>query len=271
MATMIADTAHIDPRAEIADDVEIGPYCVIGPEARIGRGCRLIAHVCILGHVSLGDNNVVHPNSVLGGEPQDFTYKGEPTRLEIGDDNTFREGVTIHRGTTKEEGVTRVGSRNYFMANVHVGHDCLLGDNILIANNTMLAGHIHMDSHATVSAGVGLHQFVRVGAYSYIGALTRVYHDVPPFMLVEGNPSKVRCINIVGLKRHGIAPEAITALHEAHRLIYRARMAVKQAQEVLSAHGQIFPEVRRLLDFIDFQQQGRHGRGRDRPRVAASA
>lgn len=269
MATMIADTAHIDPRAEIADDVEIGPYCVIGPDARIGRGTRLIAHVCVLGHTSLGENNVIHPNSVIGGEPQDFSYKGEPTQLVIGDDNTFREGVTIHRGSCKEEGVTRIGSNNYFMANVHVGHDCILGDRILIANNTMLAGHIHMESHATVSAGVGIHQFVRVGNYSYIGALSRIYHDVPPYMLVEGNPSKVRCINIVGLKRHGIAPEAVTALHEAHRLIYRARMISRQAHEVLEAHGQVCAEVQRLLDFIEIQQQGRHGRGRDRSRASA--
>ncbi|AMV39757.1 acyl-ACP--UDP-N-acetylglucosamine O-acyltransferase [Planctomyces sp. SH-PL62] len=271
MATMIADTACIDPRAEIADGVEIGPYCVIGPDARIGEGTRLIAHVCILGHTTVGDHNVVHPNTVLGGDPQDFTYKGEPTRLEIGDHNTFREGVTIHRGSCKEEGVTRIGSHNYFMANVHVGHDCILGDRILIANNTMLAGHIHMQSHATVSAGCGLHQFVTVGQYSYIGALTRAYHDVPPYMLVEGNPSKVRCINIVGLKRHGISPEAVTALHEAHRLIYRARMIAKQAHEVLEAHGQVCAEVRGLLDFIEAQQQGRHGRGRDRARLSASA
>ncbi len=269
MATMIADTACVDPRAEIAEDVEIGPYCVIGPDVKIGPGCRFLAHVCILGHTTLGEGNVVHPNSVLGGEPQDFTYKGEPTRLEIGDNNVFREGVTVHRGSCKESGATRIGSKNYFMANVHIGHDCDLGDRILIANNTMLAGHIRMHSQATVSAGVGLHQFVTVGALSYVGALTRIYHDVPPYMLVEGNPSKVRCINIVGLKRNGISAEAIAALHEAHRLIYRGRMAVKQAREVLETHQRIGPEVRNLLDFIENQQQGRHGRGRDRDRATA--
>lgn len=271
MATMIADTACVDPRAEIADDVEIGPYCVIGPDVRIGRGCRLVAHVCILGHTTMGEGNVVHPNSVLGGEPQDFTYNGEPTRLEIGDENVFREGVTVHRGSCKENGITRVGSKNYFMANVHIGHDCDLGDQILIANNTMLAGHIRVQSQATLSGGVGLHQFVTVGALSYIGALTRIYHDVPPYMLVEGNPSKVRCINIVGLKRHGLGPDAISSLHEAHRLIFRARMAVKQAREVLETHERISPEVQNLLDFIEAQQQGRHGRGRDRARSAVSS
>ncbi|MGZ3433857.1 MAG: acyl-ACP--UDP-N-acetylglucosamine O-acyltransferase, partial [Isosphaeraceae bacterium] len=124
MATMIADTACIDPRADIADDVEIGPYCVIGPDVKIGRGTRLIAHVCLAGHTTLGENNVVHPFAVIGGEPQDYSYKGQPTRVEIGDNNVFREAVTIHRGSDKEAGLTRVGSNNYLMANVHLGHDC---------------------------------------------------------------------------------------------------------------------------------------------------
>ena len=152
MATMIADTACIDPRADIADDVEIGPYCVIGPDVMIGRGTRLIAHVCLVGHTTLGENNVVHPFAVIGGEPQDYLYKGQPTRVEIGDNNVFRESVTIHRGSDKEDGLTRVGSNNYLMANVHVGHDCVLGDRILVANNSMFAGHIHVESFANISA-----------------------------------------------------------------------------------------------------------------------
>lgn len=266
MATLIADTASIDPRAEIADDVEIGPYCVIGPDARIGRGTRLIAHVCLLGHVILGEHNTIHPFAVIGGEPQDFSYRGQPTRVEIGDGNVFREGVTVHRGSEKEAGLTQIGSQNYFMANVHIGHDCVMGDRILVANNTMFAGHIHVESLATISGGVGLHQFVRVGTHSYIGALTRIYHDVPPYMLVEGNPSKVRCINVVGLKRHGLSAEAIASLHEAHRLIFRARMTPQQAVTILEAHGHLCPEVHRLLGFVETQQQGRHGRGRERGR-----
>lgn len=264
MATMIADTACVDPRAEIADDVEIGPYCVIGPDVKIGRGSRLIAQVCIYGFTTLGENNVLHPFCVIGGEPQDFSYKGEPTRLEIGDNNVFREAVTIHRGSEKEQGLTRLGSHNYLMANVHVGHDCVLADRILIANNTMLGGHIHVHSFATISGGAGLHQFVTIGAYSYVGGLSRIYHDVPPYMLVEGNPSKVRCINVVGLKRHGITAESIASLHEAHRLIYRARMTAKHAAEILGTHNHLCPEVLRLLEFIDAQQLGKHGRARER-------
>jgi UDP-N-acetylglucosamine acyltransferase len=266
MATIVADTASIDPRADIADDVEIGPYCVIGPDVRIGRGTRLIAHACLLGHTTLGEDNVIHPFAVLGGEPQDVSYRGEPTRLEIGDHNVIREAVTIHRASAKEDWVTRIGSNNYLMANVHIGHDCVLGDRITVANNAMFAGHIHVESFAIVSGGVGLHQFVSLGAHSYVGALSRIYHDVPPYMLVEGNPSKVRCINVVGLKRHNLGAEAIASLHEAHRLIYRARMAPQHAAEILEAHGHLCPETRRLLDFIEGQQQGQHGRARDRGR-----
>jgi UDP-N-acetylglucosamine acyltransferase len=263
---MIADTACIDPRADIADDVEIGPYCVIGPNVKIGRGTRLLAHVCLFGNTSVGEGNTFHPFAAIGGEPQDYSYKGQPTQLLIGDHNVFREAVTVHRGSEKEEGITRIGSYNYLMANAHVGHDCVLGDHILVANSTMFAGHIHVESYANISGAVGLHQFVRVGAYSYIGGLSRIVHDVPPFMLIEGNPSKVRCINVVGLKRNGISPEAISSLHEAHRLLYRARMTTKHATEVLEAHGHLCPEVRRLIAFIEYQQQGRHGRGRERGR-----
>jgi UDP-N-acetylglucosamine acyltransferase len=266
MATIVADTACIDPRAEIDDDVEVGPYCVIGPDVKIGQGSRLIAHVCILGHTTLGRNNILHPFSVVGGEPQDYGYRGQPTRVEIGDDNVFREAVTIHRGTEKEQGLTRLGSNNYLMANVHVGHDCVLGDRILVANNTMFSGHIHVESFATISGGVGMHQFVRIGTHSYIGGLSRIVHDVPPYMLTEGNPSKVRCINVVGLKRQNLTAESIASLHEAHRLIFRARMTSKHATEILEAHGHLSPEVRRLLDFIETQQQGKHGRGRERGR-----
>ncbi|WP_165226377.1 acyl-ACP--UDP-N-acetylglucosamine O-acyltransferase [Aquisphaera insulae] len=266
MATMIADTASIDPRAEIADDVEVGPYCVIGPDVRIGRGCRLIAHVCIQGHTTLGEGNTVHPFAVLGGEPQDYSYKGQPTRVEIGDNNVFREAVTVHRGTEKDRRVTTIGSNNYFMANVHIGHDCVLGDRILVANNTMFAGHIQVESYASISGGVGLHQFVSVGGHTYIGGLSRIVHDAPPYMLVEGNPSKVRCINVVGLKRSGFSAEGIAALHEAHRLLFRARMTPTQASAVLEAHGHFTAEVKRLIEFIERQQQGKHGRGQERAR-----
>jgi UDP-N-acetylglucosamine acyltransferase len=266
MATLVADTACLDPRAELGDDVEVGPYCVIGPDVTIGRGTRLIAHVCIFGRTTLGEENVIHPFSVIGGEPQDVSYQGSETRVEIGDQNVIREGVTIHRGSEKEQGVTRIGSHNLLMVNVHVAHDCLLGDRVTIANNTLLGGHCHAESHVTISGGVGVHPFVTIGAYSYVGGLSRIYHDVPRFMIVDGNPSKVRCINVVGLRRHGLSAEAISALHEAHRLIYRAHSTATQAAEILESHGHLCAEVRSLLDFIEGQHLGKHGRARERRR-----
>ncbi len=266
MATMVADTACIDPRADIADDVEIGPYCVIGPDVRIGRGTRLIAHVCILGHTSLGEENVVHPFAVIGGDPQDYSYKGEPTRVEIGDRNMIREAVTIHRASAKEEGVTRIGSNNFLMASTHVGHDCVLGDRILVANNTMFAGHIHVESFATISGGVGLHQFVSVGAHSYIGGLSRIVHDVPPLHARGRQPVEG------SLHQRGWAEAAERDLPGNHLAARGApaalprRMTAQQAAEVLESHDHLCPEVRRLLDFIEVQQQGKHGRARERGR-----
>jgi UDP-N-acetylglucosamine acyltransferase len=267
MAIVIAETACIDPRAEIAEEVEIGPYCVVGPDVKIGRGTRLLSHVCVSGQTTLGEGNIVHPFAVIGGEPQDVSFRGSPTRVEIGDQNTIRESVTIHRGSEKEQGVTRIGSKSLLMVNVHIGHDCVLDDNIIMANNTILGGHCHIESYVTISGGVGVHPFVSVGSYSYVGALSRIYHDVPRFMIVDGNPSKVRCINVVGLRRNNIGAEAVAGLHEAHRLIYRAHMTVEHAAEILSSHGHLCPEVKSLLEFIESQHLGRHGRARERWRT----
>jgi len=269
MALQIADTASVDPRAEIAEGVEIGPFCVVGPDVKIGRGTRLIAHVCLLGVVEIGEGNVVSPFTVIGGAPQDVSYHGAPTRVEVGDNNIIREGVTINRATEKEDGVTRIGSNNYLMATSHVAHDCKLGDRITIANGTMLGGHVHVESHASISGGVAVHHYATIGGYAFVGGQSRIIHDVPRFMLVDGNPSKVRCINVVGLKRNGISPEAIDALHEAHRLIYRAKMNAKQAAEMLEAHDHLLPEVRRLLDFVREQHEGKHGRARERHRKSS--
>jgi UDP-N-acetylglucosamine acyltransferase len=266
MATLIADTACVDPRAVLGDEVEVGPYCVVGPGVTIGRGTRLVGHVCLLGNCEVGEGNVFWPFAVVGGDPQDTSYRGEPTRVVIGDRNVIRESATIHRGTMKEEGVTRIGSDNYLMAGVHVAHDCVLGDGITIANGTMLGGHVRVGSRASLSGGAAVHHNVSIGEFSFVGGQSKVVHDVPPFMLVEGNSAKARCINVVGLKRGGISKTSIDALHEAHRLLYRARMKPIEAEKVLAAHGHLAPEVIRLLDFIRAQQAGQHGRARERGR-----
>ncbi len=264
MAIQIADTACVDPRAELADDVEVGPYCVIGPDVRIGRGTKLVGHVCVLGVTSIGQNNLISPFVVIGGDPQDVSYLGSSTRVEIGDNNIIREGVTINRATEKEDGVTRLGSNNFLMATSHVAHDCKLGNRITIANGSMLGGHVHVEDFASISGGVAVHHYVTIGGYSFVGGQSRIYHDVPRYMLVDGNPSKVRCINVVGLKRNGVTPEGIDSLHEAHRLIYRAKMSARQAGEILQGHGQVTAEVQTLLDFIQAQHEGKHGRAREK-------
>jgi UDP-N-acetylglucosamine acyltransferase len=268
MATCIADHAVIDPRAEIDDDVEIGPYCVIGPHVRIGRGTQLHNHVTIQGHVSIGECNRIHPGVVIGGEPQDISYRGSDTRVEIGDHNIIREGVTINRATEKEDGVTSLGNRNFLMAAVHVAHDCRLGDGIIIANATLLGGHVHIHDHASLSGAVAVHHYATIGAFAFVSGMSRVLHDVPPYMLVEGTPTRPRCINVVALKRNNFSPETIDCLAEAHRLLYRAKVGLDQAREVLRANGSMVPQVTELLSFIQTQQEGRHGRGRERRRAA---
>jgi len=209
---------------------------------------------------------VVHPFAVIGGEPQDHSYQGTPTRVEVGDHNIIREAVTINRATEKEDGLTRVGNHCFLMAGSHVAHDCKLADRVTIANGTMLGGHVHVESYASLSGGVAVHHYVTIGEYSFVGGQSRIYHDVPRFMLVDGNPSKVRCINIVGLKRNGISAEGIDSLHEAHRLIFRAKMNAQHAAEILESHGHVTPEVKSLLAFIQSQQEGKHGRGREKLR-----
>ena len=268
MATSIAANAWIDPRAEVDTEVEIGPFCMIGPGAKIGRGSRLLNNVTIMGNVTLGRNNVLYPNVVLGAEPQDISYAGGDTCVVIGDGNTFREGVTVNRGTEKEKGITRVGSHNFFMGNVHIAHDCSLGDHIVIANGTLLAGHVHVQDYASLSGGCAVHHFVTVGSYSFLAGLSRALHDVPPFMLAEGIAAHPRCINIVALKRRGFTSEAIDSLAAAHRLLYRSKVGLSHARDILNSKNQHTAEVQYLLSFIENQQEGKHGRGREVRRAA---
>jgi UDP-N-acetylglucosamine acyltransferase len=196
------------------------------------------------------------------------SYAGADTRVDIGDCNTFREGVTVNKASEKEDGVTRIGSHNFLMGNCHVAHDCKLGDHILIANGSLLAGHVHVHDHAAISGGCGIHQFVTVGSYSFISALSRALHDVPPFMLVEGIPARPRCINIVALKRNDFTADRIEPLAAAHRLLYRSKVGLAHAREILTANGQMSDDVLHLLGFIEGQQVGKHGRGREVRRAA---
>lgn len=268
MATSIAANAWIDPRAEIDEEVEIGPFCMVGPGAKIGHGTRLLNHVTIMGNVTLGRNNTVYPNVVLGAEPQDVSFQGAETYVEIGDNNILREGVSVNRGTEKEDGVTRIGDNNFLMGNVHIAHDCKLGNHIIIANGSLLAGHVHVHDYASISGGCGVHHFVTIGSYSFLAGLSRALHDVPPFMLTEGIAAHPRCINIVALKRRNFSTEAIDSLAAAHRLLYRSKVGLHHARDILRSNGQETQEVAHLLNFIEGQQEGKHGRGRELRRAA---
>lgn len=268
MATYIAEHALVDPRAEIGDDVHIGPFSVVGPDVKIGRGTRLENSVTLMGHVSLGENNHLFPGVVVGGPPQDVSYRGSNTQVVIGDHNILREGVTVNRASEKEDGITRVGSHNFFMAYSHVAHDCRVGDHVIMANGTLLGGHVHVYDHATLSGGIGVHHYTTIGRYSFIGGLARVIHDVPPFMLCEGHPARPRCVNVVALKRNDFTSATIHCLAEAHRLLYRAKVGLDHAREILRSNEQLVPAVNELLSFIQGQQEGKHGRGRERRRAA---
>jgi UDP-N-acetylglucosamine acyltransferase len=268
MPTHVDQHAAVDPRAELDDDVTVGPFCTVGPKVRIGRGTELVSNVTVMGRVTLGEGTRIFPGAVIGGDPQDVSYRGSDTLVAIGDDNIIREGVTINRGTEKEEGLTTLGSGCFVMAGCHVAHDCRIGNRVIMANATLLGGHVHIHDDATISGGVAVHHFSTIGSYSFTGGLSRVLHDVPPYMLAEGNPSRPRCINIVALKRNHFSLDTTRALAEAHRLIYRSKVGLDHAREMLRAADMLVPAVNHLLNFLQNQHEGRNGRGRDRRRAA---
>jgi len=268
MATIVGEHAVIDPRANIDDDVEIGPFCVIGPHVNIGRGTRLMNNVTLTGHVTIGRNNQFFPGVVIGGDPQDLSYRGTLTQVVIGDHNIFREAVTVNRATEKEQRVTSIGSYCYFMACSHIAHDCRIHDRVVMANCVLLGGHVHVEHHATIAGGSAVHHFASIGAYSFISGMSRVIHDVPPYMLLDGQPARPRCVNVVALKRNDFSGGDIKALAEAHRLLYRAKVGLDHAREILRSNGKLVPCVNHLLSSLQTQAEGRHGRGRDRRKAA---
>lgn len=269
MSTTIAQTAVVDPRAKLGTNVHIGHFCVLGPDVTIGDNTRIEDHVVLSGVVSVGEDNHFFPGCVIGGHPQDTSYRESPTRVEIGHGNTLREHCTVNRGTEKEEGVTRIGDNNFLMTGTHVAHDCYLGDRIVIANNGMLGGHVHIGNDVTIAGGVGVHHFASIGQLSFVSGMSRVLHDVPPYMIVDGQPSRPRAVNAIGLKRHDYPQADIQILTKAFRLLYRSRVGIEVARTELMNAGPIRPVLKHLFDTIDHTSGGRHGRGRDRRRKAA--
>ena len=269
MSTQIAQTAIVDPRAKIGRNVQVGHFCVIGPDVTIGDNTRLENNVVMAGVVRMGEDNHIFSGCVIGSEPQDTSYRDTDTCVEIGDGNTLREHCTVNRATEKEDGVTRIGDNNYLMTGTHVAHDCKLGDRIVIANNAMLGGHVHVGNDVTFAGGVGVNHFATIGQMSFISAMSRVLHDVPPFMIVDGQPAKPRAINSVGLKRHDYPSDDVRVLTDAYKLLYRSRVGLESAKTELLSRGQIRPVLIHLFDFLDQAAGGIHGRGRHHRKKAA--
>jgi UDP-N-acetylglucosamine acyltransferase len=276
MASYVSKLAEVHPRAEIGENVSIGPFCVVGPQVTLGDGCVLDSHVTITGKTQIGRRNRFWPNVVIGGEPQDRSWKPADTGVEIGDDNLFREGVTVHRGAEKEDGVTRIGHRNMFMANSHVAHNCHIYNDVILVNGVLLGGHVHVHDWAIISGNSVVHHFATIGTVAFVGGGYRVPNDVPPYMLHAGTDDpKIVTINLVGMRRRGISETSIAAVKRAFRLLFREHKKVEQVREILAAEYPAFPpELEILLSFIETQQTGKLGRGREalrgKPVVAAT-
>jgi UDP-N-acetylglucosamine acyltransferase len=255
MRERIHPTAIVDAGAELGAGTMVGPYCVIGADIALGQNCWLQHHVTLCGPMRAGAGNKFYAYCSIGQQTQDLKYQGEPTYLEIGDENTFREFVTINRSTTSE-GKTQVGSRGNFLAYSHIGHDCRVGNEVVFSNNGTLAGHVEVGDNAVMGGLTAVHQFCRIGRLAITGGCSKIVQDVPPFMIADGNPAKVRGINVVGLERSGFAPETIKAIKEAFRLIYRSKYNTRQAIEAIQQELPASAEITHILEFIRKSERG---------------
>ena len=253
---MIHQTAIVHPDAKLASDVEIGAYTLIGEHVEIESGTVVGPHVVINGHTRIGKNNRIFQFSSLGEIPQDKKYANEPTRLEIGDNNTIREFCTFNLGTVQDAGVTRMGDDNWIMAYVHIAHDCQVGSNTIMANGATLGGHVHVGDWAFLGGLSGVHQFVRIGAHAMTGFQTRLAQDLPPYVTVAGNPAEAHGINSEGLKRRGFSGAAITAIKNAYKTLYKAGLSFDQAKLALQEQVGEHAELQLLVDFLSTSQRG---------------
>ena len=252
---MIHPTAIVDPGARLADDVEVGPFSVIGPDVEIGAGSVIGPHVVVQGPTVLGERTRIFQFASVGEACQDKKYQGEPTRLVMGDDNVVREGVTLHRGTVQDRSETTIGSRNLFMAYVHVGHDCVIGDDCILANQATLAGHVTLGNFAILGGLSAIHQFCHMGEHAMAGGGSIITKDVPAYVIVNGNPAQTHGLNLVGLKRRGFERDALRALGDAYRIVYRQGLTMEQAIERLENDFAV-PEVETFLASLKTSQRG---------------
>lgn len=254
--SQIHPTAVIDPQAQIADNVLIGPHCVVGPHVTIGENCRLIAQCYIGGHTTLGKGNILYPGAVLGMEPQDFAFDfSTVSYLTIGDNNIFREGVTIHVGT-KPESATIVGDRNFFMVNSHLGHNCCIGSDVIMANCALMAGYVSVDDGCFISGLSAVRQFCRIGRYAMMWGLSAISKDLPPFMMVNGRNGAIAGVNVIALRRKNFPAETINALRRVHTIFFRGTKSVKKKIEEIKENVPMIPEVEEFITFVETSERG---------------
>ena len=252
---MIHTSAVVHPGAQIGPDCEIGPYCVIGEHVTLGAGCKLHSHAVVDGHTKLGKENEIFPFACIGKKTQDLKWKGGNPRLEIGDRNVFREGVTVHCATSDGD-ATVIGANNLLLNCAHVAHDCILGDHIILSGFAGLAGHVRVEDHAILSGYAAVHQFCRIGKYAMVGACCPVRQDIAPFMLADGDPATPMTVNKVGLERHGFSEEAISALRSAYKIIFRESLTLANALAKIEKELPQLPEVQYLVQFVRNSPRG---------------
>ena len=252
----IDSRASIDPTAIIGKNVEIGPWSMIGPNTQIGDGTVIYPHVVIDRNTKIGCGNTIYPYVSVGCDPQDLGYKGEDTYLEIGDHNIIREFVTINRGSTGGHGITKIGNKNCFLAYSHVAHDCVIGNEVLMVNNATIAGHVTIDDYVILGAFTAVHQFCRVGAYSFLSRATEISKDVPPYMLVKGLPAFPCGLNTVGLKRRGFSDETMRGLKKAYQALYRRGLKFDDVLKELEVLSETYPEIQLILELIHSSERG---------------
>ena len=251
----IHPTAVVDPKSELGAGTTVGPYCVVGPDVVVGGNCWLQHHVTLQGPMRAGTGNKFYAYCSIGQQTQDLKYAGEPTYLEIGDENVFREFVTVNR-STKSDGKTKIGSRGNFLAYSHIGHDCSVGNEVVFSNNGTLAGHVQVGDNAVMGGLTAVHQFCRIGRFAITGGCSKIVQDVPPFMIADGNPAEIRGVNLVGLERKNFPAERVKPIKEAFRIIYRSKYNTAQAVEAIHKELPQNDEIREIVEFIQKSERG---------------
>ena len=256
MAHEIHPSAVISSHAEIEDDVVIGPFCIVGEGAHIKKGSKLLSNVILEGNTEIGNNCTIYPFTSIGLPPQDMKYRDEKTGVKIGDNNTIREYITIHRASVSGDGVTTIGDNNFLMAYVHIAHDCKIGSHVIMANVATLAGHILVEDHAVIGGLVAIHQFTRIGAYAMVGGFSGVGQDIPPYMIASGARAKLFGLNAIGLKRHGFSDQTINELKKAYKILFREKHTLKEAIKKVQEDLPYTDEIKHLIEFIQKNKRG---------------